>query len=191
MNYGSEIERERFSSALMATFEIYDKQFSPIVIKVWFATLKQYSIDEVCRALTAHIKDPDAGQFLPKPADVVRNIDGTKKAATADLVFIAQAAWLSIPKAINGVGGYRTPQFHDPITTACVSVMGWKNLCSMLETQVAWKEKEFVSLYEKFSTKPLDQLPNNIQGLEDVQKMKVGFKSTLAALEKLEIGSQS
>ena len=187
MNYESELERERFSNALMATFEIYDKQFSPMVLKVWFAVLKQYSVDDVCRALTEHIKNPDTGQFLPKPADVVRQLDGTKKELNLELEFQAQAAWLSIPRAIAGVGAYRVPQFHDPVTTACVSVMRWKTLCSMTEKEVVWKMKEFVELYQNLKGKPLDQLPNNIQGLESIQEMKGNMTSILTTLENFKV----
>ena len=184
-------DRKAFAEALGGTFELYEKHFTTVMMKLWFAALSNYSIGDVCNALSAHVLNPDTGQYLPKPADVVKHIDGTKKEASAELEFIAQAAWLSIPKAINGVGQYRTPQFHDPITTACVSVIGWKVLCNMTEREADWKLKKFVELYQQFSTKPLDQLPSNIQGLEDVQRLKVGFKAITTALETLEVNKST
>ena len=39
----------------------------------------------VGKALTAHATDPDHGQFAPKPADIVRKIQGTQ----ADVIQLA------------------------------------------------------------------------------------------------------
>ena len=55
----------------------------------------------------------------------------------------------------------------------------------MTEKDVVWKMKEFVELYQNLKTKPLDQLPNNIQGLESIQEMKGGMTTILATLDNL------
>jgi hypothetical protein len=61
--------------------------------------------------------------------------------------------------------------------------MGWKALCSMKDKEVTWKMKEFVELYQNLKNKPLDQLPNNIQGLESMQEMKGSMTTILETLE--------
>jgi hypothetical protein len=65
--------------------------------------------------------------------------------------------------------------------------MGWKNLCSMTEKDTVWKMKEFVELYQNLKNKPLDQLPNNIQGLESIQEMKGSMKTILETLENFKV----
>ena len=74
--------------------------------------------------------------------------------------------------------------FKDTVTTACVSVMGWKQLCAMTDKDTVWKQKEFVEHYQNFSKKPFDQLPNNIQGLEGVKQLDSSASDILAKLEK-------
>ena len=65
--------------------------------------------------------------------------------------------------------------------------MGWKNLCSMTEKDTVWKMKEFVELYQNLKNKPLDQLPNNIQGLESIQEMKGSMTTILETLENFKV----
>ena len=175
----------KFKALLTGVGEEYKIKFSEVRLRMWWKILSKYSIEQVESGIYAHMRDPDAGMYELKTASIIKHIDGTKKDNTGDQEFIAQAAWLSIPKAIAGVGVYRVPQFNDPVTAACVSVMSWKNLCSMTEKDVVWKMKEFVELYQNLKTKPLDQLPNNIQGLESIQEMKGGMTTILATLDNL------
>ena len=177
----------RFKELLTGAGEEYKIKFSAIRIQMWWKVLKIYSIEQVEAGIYAHMSDPDAGMYELKAASIIKHIDGTKKENTADAEFIANAAWLSIPKAIAGVGVYRVPKFNDPVTAACVSVMSWKSLCAMTEKDTVWKMKEFVELYQNLKNKPLDQLPNNIQGLESIQEMKGGMNTILATLENLKV----
>lgn len=43
---------------------------------MWIRAMAEYSLEEIQRALDAHVKDPDRGRFLPKPADVIAKISG-------------------------------------------------------------------------------------------------------------------
>ena len=80
-------DRERFATALLATFEVYGKELSDMVVKVWWASLKPHNIDDVCSALTKHISDPERGQFPPKPADVIRFMATGEKEQLENLKF--------------------------------------------------------------------------------------------------------
>lgn len=177
----------KFKELLTGAGEEYKIKFSEVRLRMWWKILNQYTIEQVEAGIYAHMSDPDAGMFELKTASIIKHIDGTKKDNTADEEFIAQAAWLSIPKAIAGCGVYRAPDFHDPITTACVSVMGWKQLCAMTDKDVVWKQKEFVEHYQNFSKKPFDQLPNNIQGLEGVKQLDNNMTTILTKLENLKV----
>jgi hypothetical protein len=177
----------KFKELLTGVGEEYKIKFSEVRLRMWWKILSKYTIEQIESGIYAHMSDPDAGMFELKTASIIKHIDGTKKDNAGDQEFIAQAAWLSIPKAIRLTGQYRIPQFHDLVTTACVSVMGWKTLCNMTEKEVTWKMKEFVELYQNLKNKPLDQLPNNIQGLESIQEMKGGMTTILTTLENLKV----
>ena len=181
----TDANRERFAKALLATFEIYSKELSEVVVKVWWAALKPYNVDDVCSALTKHISDPERGQFAPKPADVIRFLSTGDKEQLGNLKSKAEMQWFNVTHAIAQCGTYRTPKFKDPITSAVVnSLGGWVHICSKTTAQLDWLQKQFVSTYIEFERKPLDQLPCNIAGLEDIQKYKLENKSAFSALEK-------
>jgi hypothetical protein len=44
--------------------------------KIMFTVLSDYSIDQIEFAAIKHMKNPDNGQFMPKPADIVKILDG-------------------------------------------------------------------------------------------------------------------
>ena len=61
------------SSCLAA---IYDKPVTPLVLEAWFMALSAYPLEEIETAFGRHLVNPDTGQYPPKPADLVRLIDG-------------------------------------------------------------------------------------------------------------------
>jgi len=179
-------DRTRFASAIHGTFEIYSvKQVSEQLMDIWWATLKPYDIADVCRALTKHISDPERGQFPPKPADIIRFLTTGDKEKLENIKSQAEMQWLNVTNAIARCGAYRTPNFKDPITAAVVgSLGGWVAICGKTTQQLDFLQKQFVSTYVEFEKKPLDQLPSNVAGLEDIQRLKSEKKTSFAALEK-------
>lgn len=69
-------DKEAFLQTLTAISELYGKSLSSAGLQIWWSALENYSLAQVQQALSAHARDPDRGQFMPKPADVVRQIDG-------------------------------------------------------------------------------------------------------------------
>lgn len=178
-------ERERFSKAIFGTFEIYSKEVSAGLVKVWWTSLKPYSIDDVCSALTKHISDPDRGQYPPKPADIIRFLTVGDKEKLENLQGQAEMQWLRVTAAIRGCGKYETPKFKDPITGAVVTALGgWPFMCEQKLDSLQWVQKKFVATYLEFEKRPLEELPNNVAGLADLQAHKAKQAGSLANLEK-------
>jgi hypothetical protein len=154
---------------------------------------KRFGFKKFEAAIRKHMEDPDKGQFMPKIADIVANIGGTAKQKSADIEFTAQSQWqFSVMKAIKECGSYKTPEFKDPITTACIiAAGGWSKLCGLTTDQLIWAGKEFVNTYENYSVRPLDQLPSQIAGREDIQKLKLeskgGLTTILTTLDNLKV----
>ena len=65
---------ERFSKALDGCLSIWDVTPTPEVRMVWFKLLAPFSIDDVARGFTAHMRDPSSGKFQPKPAHIIERI---------------------------------------------------------------------------------------------------------------------
>ena len=71
-------DKKEFAEVWRACWESCGKSVTDRQLHLEFATLEDYTIEQVRAGLTAHRRDPDAGQYPPKAADVIRNIDGSK-----------------------------------------------------------------------------------------------------------------
>lgn len=69
-------DKQAFAQTLTAISELYGKEVSAASMRLWWNCLEHYSLAKVQQAFSAHAKDPDRGQWMPKPADIVRQIDG-------------------------------------------------------------------------------------------------------------------
>jgi hypothetical protein len=80
---------QAFGSALRDTMELYDKSVSEDALRVWWAALADYSLEQVRGGLTRHLRDPERGRFPPKPAVVI----GAINSAYAERWPSAEACW--------------------------------------------------------------------------------------------------
>lgn len=62
-----------FIAKLNEVAAIYDKPVDATKAKAYWAALSGISIDQFKVAIDAHTVDPKAGQFFPKPADIMKN----------------------------------------------------------------------------------------------------------------------
>lgn len=85
-------DRKAFAELLGATIEVYGTQLSATSMELWWNVLAAFPLAAVRAALSAHLRDPHAGRFAPKPADVVGHLtamDGRPG---------AEEAWSMIPR---------------------------------------------------------------------------------------------
>ena len=57
-------------------------------------------------------------------------------------------------------------------------------MCEQKLDSLQWVQKKFVATYLEFEKRPLEELPNNVAGLADLQAHKVKQAGSLATLEK-------
>ncbi|HHH31520.1 MAG TPA: hypothetical protein ENK57_24670 [Polyangiaceae bacterium] len=69
-----ESDFEAFCELWVAAHETYGKVPTPAALRIAFAALEPYSLEQVSHALTAHLRNPERGQYPPKPADVIAAI---------------------------------------------------------------------------------------------------------------------
>ena len=164
-------DKKEFAQFMGGMFAVYNKEVSPMLLRIWFEALRQYDLKAVKDALARHLLNPDNGQFLPKPADVVKLIGGT----TVDS---ALEAWSAVDNAVRTVGTYRSVAFNDPIIHKVIQDMGgWVALGNKKEDEWAFVAKEFQTRYRGIKTtgQPVDA-PPQLTGIAAQQNSVAGIQ---------------
>jgi hypothetical protein len=155
-------DREVFASCLTSAAEIVGKDLSPQAIKLYWEILKKYEIEDVERAFFSHASNPDVGQFMPKPADIVKAIDGGGESRSMQ-------AWSKVERAVRVVGPYQTVVFDDPVIHRVLSDMGgWVGFGSIEDKEMPFKANEFNKRYLGYSMRTDLQYPRKLIGIAEV-----------------------
>lgn len=148
-----------FMSTLVGMGELYDKVISELLADLYWQSLQSFEWEDVRQAFERHIHNPDGGQYFPKPADIVRLIEGSGETK-------ALQAWAMVAKAIRQVGIYQSVVFDDAIIHVVLEDMGgWIALCSMGLDEMPFRANEFQKRYMGFLNKPLKRHPKSLPGL--------------------------
>jgi hypothetical protein len=67
---------DNFARVLDAAYSLHSKSLTADARSLFFAALGKYSLAEVRKAFSAHISDPQRGQYPPKPADLIAHLQG-------------------------------------------------------------------------------------------------------------------
>lgn len=160
---------QTFSALMAGVGELYGKTISAALTNIYWRTLKCYDITDVQRAFNAHIHNPDCGQFFPKPADIVRFIEGSGETR-------ALFAWTIVEKAIHQVGIYQSVVFDDPLIHAVLEDMGgWVKLCTVTNVQLPFYANEFQKRYMSFVLKKPTRYPRYLCGISECENTKNGY----------------
>jgi hypothetical protein len=138
-------DAKRFAGILYATFEVYGQQPSKMAVDIWWNALSEYTIEQVEGALAAHIRDADSGQFKPKPADVIRKIDGSRE----DKAAMAARAWARVMDHMNTTDSaiFDDPAIHYAIQTTFGT---WVKAGLMTEKEAPFKQRDFIQAYTAY-----------------------------------------
>lgn len=132
-----------FVSELRRLAELYRQELSEALIAVYCEAMAEYPVCQVVSACRRHVRDPERGSFFPLPADLIRLIDGTRKAQ-------AFRAWTVADQAMRDVGQYRSVQFGDTrITAVIMDLGGWDAFGErwVSRREAPYLAKEFVDRY--------------------------------------------
>ncbi len=137
-------EFHRLVSEVMA---FYKQPVSDFALSVWWQACESYSFEQVSRALTAHAMDPDHGQFAPKPADIVRVLQGTHQDRSL-------VAWGRVYDAMQRVGAYSSVDFGDPAIHCAIEDMGgWPAMCRAETDKLGFLQKRFCDSVRAYSSR--------------------------------------
>lgn len=152
---------EAFDALWTQAYEIYGKRMEPRVVYMVFQSLIAFSIEDIERALARHMTNPDNGQFPPKPADIVRLLQGSSQSASGE-------AWAKVDYAIRCVGNYRSVVFDDPKIHAAIERLGgWQKIALTDEKEYPFLRNNFVKLYQGFTVNPPDSFPRKLIGTSE------------------------
>lgn len=158
-----------FLTLMTGICEMYGKNATETFLEVYWQSLSQFSFEEVSRALQAHVQNPDNGQFMPKPADVVKYIQGDTQGR-------ALQAWSKVAEAIKNYGGSYSLVFDDPAIHAVIDDMGgWISLASCLEEEMPFRCNEFVKRYRSIVLKKIDSYPKKLVGRDEQHNQANGY----------------
>jgi hypothetical protein len=178
-----------FEQIVRATAELYSTvkkvEITPIMLKLFFSTLRQFTIEQVSYGFEQHLSDPIDGKFFPKPANIIKYLQ-TSEISTEEK---AELAWAQVIREIRSTGSYGTLKLDDKQAIAAVKSLGsWQQLCSSTESEMTWKKKEFLSMYETYERTPIELLPSSLPGIiglvehkkevgESMQRLNDGIKN--------------
>lgn len=138
-------DRAAFADMLAAVAGIYGRDLTEQTLAIYWGALAAYDLAAVRQALDRHVKNPDAGQFMPKPADLIRMLGGT----TVDG---AMRAWAQVERAIRLVGGWSDVVFDDPLIHRVIDDLGgWAKLCETKTEELPFRARDFQALYRGFA----------------------------------------
>ncbi|MFZ1325933.1 MAG: hypothetical protein WAT67_07915 [Candidatus Contendobacter sp.] len=67
-------DKADFTALIAKTWRFYGKQPTGESVADWFELLEGFALDVIAVAFKRHLTDPQQGQYLPKPADIVRHL---------------------------------------------------------------------------------------------------------------------
>ncbi|RLV58033.1 hypothetical protein D5018_19390 [Parashewanella curva] len=137
----TEQDKAEFAHVWCASWSLYDKVVTDDVLSMSFEALCQYSIEQIKSALSHHIRSTSAGQFAPRPADVIKHIPSSPHSQ-------AVQAWEQMNYAIHRVGAWNSVYFQDPLLTLCITKLGgWVKMCRLTEWQLERLQNTFIDSY--------------------------------------------
>ena len=140
-------DKREFNEIMQRALEFYDKELSAGALQLYWDCVKKFSMEDFRMAMSSCLTNPDKGQFMPKPADIIRQLEGSNQNQAA-------VAWSKVMEAIGRVGPYKDVVFDDPIIHRAISDMGgWIHLCGMTDDDAPFRGNEFEKRYQGYSAR--------------------------------------
>ena len=132
-------DAQRLAQTIIGAYGFYDKEISGFGMRVWADALAGIDADTIDAAFARHLRDPDAGRFCPKPADILRQIHG-------DAEDNAIVEWGKVLAAARA-GGAR---FEGATQSALDSIGGMIRLRMSSESENGFLQRQFVGAFKAY-----------------------------------------
>lgn len=168
----TESDQKQFYTLVSHVYAFYRQDTSAFALGVWWQAMKPFDFAAVADALNRHCVNPDSGQFMPKPADVVKMLQGSSQDS-------AMVAWAKVDKGVRQVGTYASVAFDDPIIHRVIHDMGgWVVLGTKTEHEWPFVAKEFENRYRGYRVRSeTPEYPSHLVGIAEAQNSQDGRQS--------------
>jgi hypothetical protein len=167
----TEHDAKAFSELLTGVMEVYGRVPTAVSSKVWWAALNRYEFQVVSKAFSDHVTNTESGQFFPKPADIIKAIEGNAQDA-------ATLAWAKLQQAVSSVGQYYSVAFDDPLIHLVLQDMGgWPSFCKIEEKDLPFAQKRFENAHRAYYSKRNEfaEYPKYLPGVCEAANAANGF----------------
>ena len=169
-------EQPLFSRLMLDIGEMYSKSLSPLMVEMYWQALREFELEVVRWAFKAHACDSDGGRFLPRPADILRWIQGCPEGR-------ALKAWSYVEAAIGRVGRYQSVAFDDPLIHRVIEDLGgWIRLCEQDLKEFPFTALAFQKRYRVLINQTGVRHPPYLVGRVEHDNAKDGYEYPLPLL---------
>lgn len=135
-------DRKRLLQTLLGVHSFYEKELTEFAILIWAEALAEFEIETAEAAFDRHVRDPDAGRFCPKPADILRQIRG-------DMEGQALMEWGKVLAAAQNGGKL----FEGPTQSAIDSIGGMYALRMADHTSISFLQRQFLAAFKVYKAR--------------------------------------
>lgn len=162
---------EKFRDGLTGVYAFYDKELNGFALDLWWSALKHYDLQAIIQAFNRHVVNTEAGKWLPKPADIIRMLQGSTQDA-------ALSAWVKVDKAVRHKGVYVDVVFDDPLIHRVLHDMGgWIPLGQKNEDEWPFVAREFENRYRGFRGRSeIPEYPPVLTGIANAYNASKGLE---------------
>lgn len=162
-------DKKAFVDILTSVAQVYNRKMSDILFNQYWRTLKDYLIEVIDEAFARHVSDPDKGQYMPLPADIIRLIHGNSGTQ-------ALLAWTKVNNSIRYHGAYESVVFDDPLIHAVIADMGgWIQLCRANSDTLSYRAHEFERRYSHYLQHKPHNYPKHLVGMIEHQNQASSY----------------
>ena len=140
-----ELDKKQFVSSMKATAKMYRAEMTDDIIEIYWRVLESITLEEFSAQLSLYLSDPDYGQFMPKPADLLRFKTAKQPSAVI--------AWAEVLDTMEKIGAYTSVLFEDGAIAAVIRDLGgWPAVCNrqMTDDDPIWLQREFERRYNDY-----------------------------------------
>lgn len=166
----TEHDFEKFRNGLVGVYGFYDKEINEFSLELWWNALKIFDLAAVIQAFNRHVVNTESGKWLPKPADIVRMLQGSSQDA-------ALVAWSKVDYAVRHHGPYVDVAFPDELIHRVLHDMGgWILLGQKNEDEWPFVAKEFENRYRGFRERSeIPEYPSILIGIANAYNRSKGL----------------
>lgn len=160
-----ESDKEQFRLAMAAMAEMYRVDCPPTLQKTYWIVCQSMSIEQF---KTAVAKAMRTLKWFPKPAELFELCGDSSEDQTSK-------AWAVLNRAIDDVGGYRSPRFTDGILVATIeSLGGWQYVCGMpVKEFESFFRNRFMETYQSYARSGVSS-DRPLVGIHDANRGRIG-----------------